>query len=179
MNLSAMTIDLIFDKYGRRNTLVILPIDFNNKDYVYDFVVRHCKLSHLFRDNTKSLSTAELLMVNINDGKVQFTDYKISELTDKVYVQIDTDNLLWFTIKLLDYIVDGNEDAEMNYKPSEVTIPAPEEIEFNYFETNDNQVTSVEIDKDISDRTLLFKFANGMTIVAPCSVKAVNNKKDE
>lgn len=179
MNLSAMTIDLIVDKYGRRNTLVILPVDSNNRDYVYNFVVNNCKLNHLFRDNTTNLSTAELLMVNINDNKVQFTDYKINELTDKVYVQTDTDNLLWFTVKLLDYIIQGNEDARMNYKPDEVTVPAPDEINFNYFETDDNQVTSVVIDDDLSDRTLLFRFTNGMTIVAPCSVKAVNSKEDK
>ena len=67
----------------------------------------------------------------------------------------------------------------MNYKPSEVIVPAPDEINFNYFETDDNRVTSVEIDDDLSDRTLIFRFINGMTIVAPCSIKAINGKKNE
>lgn len=46
-----------------------------------------------------------------------------------------------------------------------------ESKEYIRFQTETNKIVSQELDKDLTDRTLVVKYTNGMTIIVPCAVK--------
>lgn len=77
MKLSELTIDLLFDKYGKNAASIIIPILDYNRGYIYNFVVNHCKFTNLFIDKTVNIATADGLLIGIVDNKVCFTDFKI------------------------------------------------------------------------------------------------------
>lgn len=171
MKLSELTIDLLFDKYGKSTASIIIPILDYNKSYIYNFVVNHCKLSFLFSDKTIDGINADGLLINIVDNKVCFTDFKIQDLQPITYIQTDSENLIKFVKKLVDYATGKNTEDDSEIESSVNVFNNNESKEYTRFQTETNKIVSQELDEDLTDRTLVVKYTNGMTIIVPCAVK--------
>ena len=68
MKLSELTIDLLFDKYGKSTASIIIPILDYNKSFIYNFVVNHGRFTELYTDKTTDIPNADGLLINIVDG---------------------------------------------------------------------------------------------------------------
>lgn len=171
MKLSELTIDLLFDKYGKSTASIIIPILDYNRGYIYNFVVNHCKFNYLFTDKTVDINTADGLLIGIADNKVCFTDFNIQHLKPITYIQTDSENLIKFVKKLVDYATGKNTEDDSKTKSSVNVFNNSESKEYIRFQTETNKIVSQELDEDLTDRTLVVKYTNGMTIIVPCAVK--------
>lgn len=175
MKLSELTIDLLFNKYGKNTASIVIPILDYNKSYIYNFVINHCKLSFLFSNKTTDVINADGLLINIADNKVCFTDFKIQDLQPITYIQTDSENLIKFVKKFIDYITGRIEEYDLELKSSVNLFNNSESKEYTRFQTETNKIISQELDEDLTNRTLVVKYTNGMTIIVPCAVKNEHN----
>ena len=179
MKLSELTIDILFDKYGKKEAKIIIPILYNNYHHIYNFVVNHCKLNNYFTDNTTDIKNADGIIIDVFDSRVRFTDFKTSELQAITYIQTDSDNLFRFVRKLLDYALGKIKDEDKTVKLLEDNVSIEDSKKYTRFQTEDNTIISQELDEDLTNRTIIVKYTNGMIIIVPCAVKNKHNISGE